>query len=112
MIQPTGGGAARITYHRPGAYAAYLGLDTDNFWKVGGWSMGAVSYKIHHDGLSNPTVIDPYMRGLTAFTIVNANDLTNYMFAYMVGTTATLPAAAGRAGQIRFIKGGFNVTRR
>lgn len=43
-------GAAFMTFHRPGAYAAHIGLDTDNFWKVGGWSMGAVAYKLWHEG--------------------------------------------------------------
>lgn len=43
-------GAAFMTFHRPGAHAAHIGLDTDNFWKVGGWSMGAVAYKLWHEG--------------------------------------------------------------
>lgn len=44
------GGAAFMTFHRPSAHAAYFGLDSDNQWKVGGWSMGAVSYKLWHAG--------------------------------------------------------------
>lgn len=43
-------GAAVMTFHRPSSYAAFFGLDTDNNWKVGGWSMGAVAYKIWHEG--------------------------------------------------------------
>lgn len=43
-------GAAVMTFHRPSSYAAFFGIDTDNNWKVGGWSMGAVSYKIWHEG--------------------------------------------------------------
>lgn len=46
--QGNGTGAAVITFHRPSAYAAFFGLDTDNKWKVGGWSMGDVSYEILH----------------------------------------------------------------
>jgi hypothetical protein len=44
--------AAILTFHRPGAYAAYLGLDTDNRLKFGGWSVGAVSYPVmlHKNG--------------------------------------------------------------
>jgi hypothetical protein len=38
------GGAAMMTFHRPGAYAAYFGLDSDNQFKWGGWSAGATSY--------------------------------------------------------------------
>lgn len=44
-----GTGAAMMAFHRPGAYAVYLGIDTDNQLKVGGWSYGANSYKIWHD---------------------------------------------------------------
>ena len=43
-----GTGAAFMQFHRPSAYAAYFGIDTDNQWKVGGWSMGATSYPILH----------------------------------------------------------------
>lgn len=43
-------GAALMTFHRPSAHAAFFGLDTDNNWKVGGWSMGAVAYRLWHEG--------------------------------------------------------------
>lgn len=33
--------AAFMCFHRPGAYAAYFGIDTDNNFAVGGWSAGA-----------------------------------------------------------------------
>ncbi len=42
--------AAMIAFHRPGQYAVYFGLDTDNVLKVGGWSAGAVSYTLLHSG--------------------------------------------------------------
>lgn len=32
---------AVMTFHRHGQYAAYFGMDSDNRWKVGGWSDGA-----------------------------------------------------------------------
>ena len=47
---PGGNTAAFIAFHRPGIYATYFGLDTDNVWKVGGWSAGAVAYPILHSG--------------------------------------------------------------
>jgi hypothetical protein len=50
MVIGNGTGAAMMVFHRPGAYAAYLGLDTDNKWKVGGWSAGANAYEILHMG--------------------------------------------------------------
>lgn len=45
-----GANAAFMCFHRPGYYAAYFGLDTDNVWKVGGWSMGAVAHVVWHAG--------------------------------------------------------------
>lgn len=45
-----GTGPAVMTFHRPGAHAAFFGLDTDNQWKIGGWSLGAVSYNLIHSG--------------------------------------------------------------
>lgn len=50
-------GAAFISFHRPSAYAAYFGLDTDNVWKVGWWSMGATSYPLLlGSGYTNPVI--------------------------------------------------------
>lgn len=42
--------SASICFHRTGVYAAYLGLDTDNQFKVGGASMGLVSHTLWHSG--------------------------------------------------------------
>lgn len=42
--------SAAIVFHRKGSYAAYFGLDTDNKFKVGGWSMGGVSHELWHQG--------------------------------------------------------------
>jgi len=42
----TGGGAAAITFHRPGAFAAHFGIDTDSVFRVGGWSFGNASYRV------------------------------------------------------------------
>jgi len=33
--------AAFMCFHKPGNYASYFGLDTDNWFAVGGWSAGA-----------------------------------------------------------------------
>lgn len=53
-ITGTANGAAFMSFHRPGIFAGTLGLDTDNQWKVGGWSMGAVAYRLWHEGNFNP----------------------------------------------------------
>jgi len=36
--------AASISFHRPGIYAINMGLDTDNGFKIGGWSQGSTPY--------------------------------------------------------------------
>jgi len=43
------GNAAFMTFHRTGSFASGFGLDIDNKWKVGGWSMGANAYQILHE---------------------------------------------------------------
>ena len=48
------GGAAALGFHRPGVFGAFFGLDSDNAWKVGGWSYGANSYKLWHEGNDGP----------------------------------------------------------
>ena len=49
-VRGDGAGAAMMTFHRPDAFAGYFGIDTDNVWKVGGWSHGANAYQIWHAG--------------------------------------------------------------
>lgn len=56
-VRGQAGGAAGMTFHRPGAYAANFGLNTDNQFAVGGWSMGAVSYPVIHTGNISSYVI-------------------------------------------------------
>lgn len=51
-----------MSFHRPGSFALHLGLDTDNQFKIGGWSLGGNAYKIWHEGnagIQNP-VASPY----------------------------------------------------
>ena len=40
-VRSIGGvGPATMSFHRPGAYALNMGIDTDNVFKIGGWSAG------------------------------------------------------------------------
>lgn len=50
MIQSDATHPALATFIRQGNFAGHFGIDTDNKWKVGGWSMGAVAYELWHDG--------------------------------------------------------------
>lgn len=49
-VRGNGTGGAFQTFHRPGAYSSHFGLDTDNQWKVGGGSAGAVARKLMLSG--------------------------------------------------------------
>lgn len=40
----TANDAASISFHRPNIYAVNMGLDTDNAFKIGGWSQGSTPY--------------------------------------------------------------------
>jgi hypothetical protein len=40
LLSASASAAAFMTFHRPGAYASYFGIDTDNNFAVGGWSAG------------------------------------------------------------------------
>src|SRR5215510_12356250 len=46
-------GPAAMAFHRSGSFAGYLGLDTDNVMKIGGWSYGANAYPIALMNYSN-----------------------------------------------------------
>jgi hypothetical protein len=47
--------AAGFSLHRSGAYAINVGLDTDNVFRIGGWSDGASTYRIQSDTAGNFT---------------------------------------------------------
>ena len=47
--------SAVMAYERGGQFGCLVGLDTDNRFKIGGWSMGAVAYEFYHQG---NTVVD------------------------------------------------------
>ena len=54
-VRGTSTTAATMSFHRPGAYAANFGIDTDNILKYGGWSAGTV-YPVYHGGNPQPSV--------------------------------------------------------
>jgi len=47
--------AAAISFHRSGAYAINMGLDTDNVFRLGGWSNGTNVYRWQSDTAGNFT---------------------------------------------------------
>jgi hypothetical protein len=83
-LQNAGSGASKIAFHRVGAYAAYLGLDTDNVWAVGGWSMGAIRYPLHHDGNY------PVSQSASGSTLVQRT-VNGYIYCNYINCTADVP---------------------
>lgn len=47
------GDSASMSFHRPGAYAINMGLDSDNAFRLGGWSQGASTYRWTSDASGN-----------------------------------------------------------
>jgi hypothetical protein len=73
-----------MAFHRPGQFAGLFGIDTDNQWKIGGWSYGAVSYKVLYEGNS--------------FSLATANQLN---------TGSAVISTAAMSGGYQYI-GGYN----
>lgn len=53
-VRGQGSGAAMMSFHRPGAYGLNMGLDSDNVFRIGGWS--ASSNRLQLDMSGNLTV--------------------------------------------------------
>lgn len=47
------GDSASMSFHRPGAYAINMGLDSDNAFRLGGWSNGTNVYRWTSDASGN-----------------------------------------------------------
>lgn len=57
QLQNNSSGAALMSFHRNGAYAINMGLDTDNVFRLGGWSVGANTYRFQSDTSGNFTAL-------------------------------------------------------
>lgn len=114
----SGTDAAYMTFHRPNSFAAYFGLDTDNTWRVGGYSYGAVSYRLLHEGnsfnLNTANTLSTALAIVSSLTVSakavigsyswlgawnGALDFRNYQ-TYGVGPGSTITSMAAAVGQI------------
>jgi len=76
QVYSTGGNAAFMSFHRSGSYAVNMGLDSDNVFRIGGWSAAANRLQLDMSGnltlagsVSGAAVYDNSKRVLTcAFT--------------------------------------------
>ena len=50
QVYSTGGNAAFMSFHRAGAYAVNMGLDSDNVLRIGGWSASANRLQLDMSG--------------------------------------------------------------
>ena len=111
--------AAYIAFHRQGSFAAYLGLDIDNVWKVGGWSMGNVAYKLWHDGNADAyrdwTNTQGYAESVSTYvnsgtTFINPNVVTagqggpNTVMTIAGGSTTIQLSAYGKPGHVLTVR--------
>lgn len=83
------GNAAYMAFHRPGIFAAYFGIGTDNNWYVGGWSYGSSKFRIYKQG------------DAVAYGAVSANG--------NVSSTGNV-TAAGTVGATGNVTSGANIT--
>lgn len=107
-------GAAFITFHRPSAYAIHLGLDTDNKLKVGGFSMGAVSYELFHLGNIGTILTSSHVTTALGYTpasggglapvVISTNTTATAGSVYVItaSLTLTLPASPSAGNLVRW----------
>ena len=107
-------GAAFMTFHRPGAYAAHFGIDIDSKWKVGGWSMGAFAYEIFHLGNIGTILTSGHVTTALGYTPSNNTTLTSSVisgnttavagteYVFTATLTLTLPASPTAGNIVRF----------
>ena len=100
-VQGSGGtNAAFMTFHRPGAYAAYFGLDSDNIFKIGGWSMGAAAYPILHSNNFNSYA--PTLTGTGASGSWGISVTGNAATATLATKASTLSQSGGNGTAMTF----------
>jgi hypothetical protein len=104
--------AAFMTFHKPGNYASYFGIDTDNQFAVGGWSAGAALANMKVGSLGVGTAASGTAGAVTAtggFTATSAAPF--FLNATTVSANFTVPTSfnAHSAGPIT-INTGVTVT--
>jgi hypothetical protein len=72
QVYSTGGNSAFMSFHRAGHYAINMGLDDDNYFRIGGWSSPANRFRL------NMTSGDLYLSGTGFFGITGAAGSLSY----------------------------------
>ena len=97
--------SAVIAFHRVGAFAAYIGLDTDNQWKVGGWSMGNVGHVLWHAGNFNPASKINGDRCINAGFAGGGDNTTDPYMQHLNGSVSWLATKAYSVLGFQIVKG-------
>lgn len=95
------GGAAAMLFHRPSVFAAYFGIDTDNKWRVGGFSYGAASYEVWNASSTDISATTSYRIG--AVQVVSARN-TGWSAMTGAGSKATIAAAAAGTASAAYVQ--------
>ncbi|OSN39574.1 phage tail protein [Pseudomonas syringae] len=96
--------SAVMSFERSGKFAVHLGIDTDNKFKLGGWSMGAVARVLYHEG--NAVGIVSQSGGVPTGAIIeqgslNGGSYTKYADGTMICrgvSSAQIKASTAAAG--------------
>lgn len=117
MVQgPTNTTAAFMSFHRPGAYASYFGIDNDNQFAIGGWSATAAlaNMKVGSLGVGKPatgvagSIVGSSLNVTGSVTAVGSMSAGSLAGAAATGTGAsgTWPISiTGNANNGRFLVG-------
>jgi len=62
-----------IAFNKTGMFASNFGIGQDNAWRVGGWSMGAVSYRVVHEGLGGTITLNAALVATGGFQYSDRN---------------------------------------
>jgi hypothetical protein len=115
QVQSQGGGAAMMSFHRPGAYAINFGLGTDNQLRTGGWSRGGNHVILDSGNYTSyaPTTTGGGASGTWGINVTgSAASASNAGFASSA-TNATFASSAGSATNAAYatyagLSGGVN----
>jgi hypothetical protein len=98
LVGAGGSNAAFIAFHRPGVFGAYFGLDSDNQFKVGGWSFLANAYVLLHS--ANFTSYSPSLTGSGASGTWAINITGNAATATTANTATTATTATSASSAV------------
>jgi hypothetical protein len=95
QVLSQGGGAAMMSFHRPGAYAINFGLGTDNNLRTGGWSRGGNFIIVDSGNFNQILNRNTFNREANGGTMVAGQTYSIYTGGGAVGMY--LPTAANTA---------------